>query len=120
MTSDDGMTITETLSQAVTRQAAEIERLREELDRSERFASLTVAASSVAGEAVRKMNEAEAEAEQLRQLAELREKQLDTHIAALINAEAEIERLRGLLRDLLVSETLTDVWHLRVREALGE
>ena len=67
MTTDDGMTITETPSATIARQAAEIERLRSELDRTERIASLTAAASSVAGEALRKMDEANAEIERLRQ-----------------------------------------------------
>lgn len=42
------------------------------------------------------------------------------HSTKCQEAADEIERLRELLRDLLESETLTNVWHLRVREALGD
>jgi hypothetical protein len=68
--------------------------------------------------------------ERLRELASLREKQLDTHIHALIAKEAEIERLRGLLREAidkpftLGRQSTIDAWQVvwseRVREALGD
>jgi predicted RNase H-like nuclease (RuvC/YqgF family) len=91
---------------------AEIERLRAAIDRAERTASLTAAASSVAGEAVRKMREAETEIERLR------EECLTRHADQRAKAE-EIERLRGLLREAVTND-LENEWYERVREALGD
>lgn len=149
--------------------ADEIERLREELDRAERIASLTVAASSVAGEAVRKMDEANAEIERLQErireaaklnmrLMEIRDDlDLDWNrlrsgdqraliadhqdvFNMMFDLQAEIERLRGLLRECdcalgwqghngsCLDQSFNDYdpdcpeckLLMRVREALGE
>ena len=77
---------------------SEIEQLRVALDRAERTASLTAAASSVAGEAVRKMQEAEAEVERLSDKAlrfDLDQDGIEYRegiAVALVEAKAEIAR----------------------------
>jgi hypothetical protein len=109
---------------------AEIERLRLALDRAERTTSLTAAASSVAGEAVRKMYAAEAEIERLTTLIADAALVADERLGELDAKDAEIERLRELLREAFGRDfahgRLSDLthwqvgWMQRVREALGD
>ena len=197
MTTDDGMdvVVTETPSATIARQAAEIERLRAELDDQRKdtvcdeqriadlmadvqrqgleierlrtdYALLSDDYKQLLGDVERlrgvidraakawlslepgvawegdvggAMKAAVAEIERLRGIVGLESDDLDLDwdrlrsgdqraliadhqdvFNMMFDLQAEIERLRGLLRDLLDSETLTNVWHVRVREALGD